>query len=675
MASNMDEKLQKLSEHYIKGVQEMDTRRTRKNGWNDVVDAYMSVLPKNWPHQARVTDPRIRTAILEKTARLLNSKLQGKLIPREGGDVIKARINNALLDFQWDFANEGGSMQEKVAFTDQIARLYGAAFVLVYWNNKIDSNEIKLIDPRDIFFDGSANHIRNAKWVQVREWTTWDKVEERGYNVNKWKKEAKAGNITGDQQSTAYESIVKANKGVENRVGESDDPKNPVVEVVTEWTEETCTLWLPKYDMIVYEGKNPYEHGKIPVAQLRYYPLGDDIYGEPEVESVIGLSRAINFFLSGTIDELALAGRPPIKLVKGQFRAETIEYGPGAQWIVDRPDAATEMVLGDGAIKSFNTIYPALVAAFNTAMGDSSLGVAGGTQGKFSDKTATEVKALSTQQNSRDQYNQLYLSEFLKEIMLMWLSNNKQYLFDDETKKMHIIKIIGKDNIQYLQQMLMDGKDVPNAAMQQITDAVANNPGAVSDEQIANIMEDVALPTNPVIENPDEKNPENYKIRPKLNVMNQGKEAELAMTPDDLEGVYDYEPDVKSMSLGASQSMADARDKALTMILNPNILNMLTQQGNQINIKELLVSVLEDAGYRDAESIFEDGNNQTIQGEGGLNLAGAGASPTGTPPTGNVQQPGIPAGVPPIPNGASPAGLPQPAGIQGQAQTPGIPTA
>ena len=670
MATNLDEKLQKLSEHYSIGVAEMDVRRTRKNGWNDVIDAYMSKLPANWPHQAKVTDPRIRTAILEKTARLLNSKLQGRLVPREGGDVIKARVNNCLLDFQWDFASEGGSMQEKVAFTDQIARLFGGAFVLVYWDNSKDSNEIKLIDPRDIFFDGSATHIRNAKWVQVREWTTWDKVEDRGYNVNKWKRMAKAGDITADKQSTAYESIIKANKGIENRTGEYDDPKNPVVEVVTEWTKDTCVLWLPKYDLIVYEGDNPYEHKKIPLAQLRYYPLGDDIYGEPEVESVLGLSRAINFFLSGTIDELSMAIRPPLKLIKGQYRSETIEYGPGAQWIVNSIDAATQMPMGRGAIEAFNTIYPALIGAFDSAMGDRSQGIRTEGGSKFGDPTATQVRSDDKQQNSRDQYNQLYLSEFLKDIMLMWLANNKQYLFDDENKKTHIIKIIGKDNIKYLQQMLMDDKDIPDYAMRQITDTITQNPGAISPEMIDNIMEDVAIPTNPVIENPEAKNPEDYKIRPKLKVMHQGEEAELSMTPEDLEGVYDYIPDVKSMGIGASQALADARDKALTMILNPNILNILTQQGNQINIKELLVSVLEDAGYRDAESIFENVNNQTIQGTGGLNPAGAGSINAGTPPNGAMPNGGLQAGASTIPFGPRTGGLPESTGLQGQAPAP-----
>ena len=95
------DKLNKLLDHYTKGKQDMDTRRTRKNGWNDIVNAYMGKLPKTWPYMSVVTDPVIRTAILEKNNRLINAKLQGRLEPREGGDMIKAKINNAILDYQW----------------------------------------------------------------------------------------------------------------------------------------------------------------------------------------------------------------------------------------------------------------------------------------------------------------------------------------------------------------------------------------------------------------------------------------------------------------------------------------------------------------------------------------------------------------------------------------------
>lgn len=641
--------------HYNHGRQDMDTRRTRKNGWNDVINAYMGKLPANWPFLSVVTDPRIRTTILEKTSRLLNAKLQGRLVPRENGDTVKAKINNALLDFQWDFANEGGSMIEKIAFTDQICRIYGAAFVLIYWDVKKECNEIKLLDPRDLSFDGAATHIRNARWVQVREWTTWDKLEARGYNVSKLKRQAAKGEVTSQLQSTSYESQVKANRGLQNRVGEIDDTKNPIIEVVTEWTPTTCTIFLPRYGEIVYDGPNPYKHGKIPIAMLRYYPLGDDIYGESEVEAVIPLQRAINAILCGFIDEMNFAMRPPLKIVSGQARIETIEYGPGAQWIVANPNAVTEAEIGGQVVANFNSVYPALVAAYNTAMGDSSLGVSN-VRGQFSEKTATEVNQLSTQQNNRDQFNQLFLGEFLKDIMMMWLANNKQYLFDDPSKQYYVLKIIGKDNIKLFQQMKLDDTDIPEYAMQQIAQTVATNPGAVTDDMLQNIMSDVAVPKNPVVLNPGEANPSNYNIKKKLDVYENGEEADLYLTAEDFDGDFDYIPDVTSMAAGATKMLKDARANAIQTAILPPVTQGLAAQGFTINWKELITDAFEDGGVKDAEGLIIP-----LQQLNGNQNVGSGPGPIPPGPI-NSPVPGVPSlppGNPPQAPGVISQGIPQ----------------
>ena len=649
----------RLNDHYIKGTTDTEIRRTRKNGWNDVIDAYMNKLPANWPFLSVTTDPRVRTTILEKTARLLNAKLRGRLVPRENGDIIKAKIQNALLDFQWSYVKRGGSMIEKIADADQTARIYGAAFTLVYWDNERNTNETKNINPNDIWFDGSATHIKNAKWVQVREWTTVKALEDQGYNVKRLKYLIKKGEISSNRQDTAYTDVVKANRGIINRVGEMDNPKEPVLEVVTEWSANRRILFAPRYGAIIEDSPNPYKHGKIPIAMLRYYPLGSDIYGESEVESVLPLQRAINAFLCVTNDNLMITSRPPLKISSTGVRIETIEYGPGAQWIMQNPNMVQEMEFSNKAIANFNTIYPALVAAFNTAMGDKSLGVSN-VIGKFAKKTATEVDSLEMQQNNRDQYNQLYLSEYLKDIMMMWLSNNKQYLFDDPTKHYYILKIIGKENIKYFQKMQLDGKEIPPEAIKEIQQTIEQNPNGVTDEDLQQIIQDVAIPKYPVILNPNE-NPSKYKIKQKLNIKSNGEEADLYITPEDFEGEYDYIPDVTSMAAGAGNQLKQARKTAISTLLNPVVQKLLQEQGESVNIKEVLVNAFEDAGYRDAESLFiKNGqNNQQPTGQPGQpNPTGQstpGASPV--PQGANVNQglPAVPQAISnqPIPTGVS----------------------
>lgn len=623
-------KIDSLMLHYLRGRQDMDTRRTRKNGWNEILTAYMGKLPANWPFLSVVTDPRIRTALVEKDARLINAKLRGRLVPRQEGSQIKAEINNALLDFQWDFATEGGSMLEKIALASQYARLFGAAYVLSFWDVNKNTNEIKLIDPRDVFFDGAATHVRNARWVQIREFTTWDKLEARGFKVSKLKNRAEKGEIGSQWRSTSYESIVKANRGLYDRVGEPDDPKNPIIEVITEWSNNTMDIFLPRFGETLQSGENPYKHKKIPVSMLRYHPLIDDIYGETDVEYVLPLQRAINATLCGFIDQMTIEMRPPLKISSRGVRTETIEYGPGAQWIMDNPNMVTEMQFSAQTIANFNSTYPALVASFNTAMGDSSLGVSN-VKGQFTQKTATEVRDLSTQQNTRDQSDQNYLAEFLKDIMMMWLSNNKQYLFDDPTKKFHLMKIVGKDQIKELQALKLDGTEVRDEDMSQIQGVIDSNPQGVTDPMLNDLISSISVPTNPVVLNPDEPNPENYQIKPKLEVVNSA-EANLYITEEDFEGDYEYIPDVTSMSAGALQQNKDAKNQALALVMNPAMMQLMQAQGDQINVKELLISVLEDAGYKDAEGLF------TQQQQAGM------------PP-----QPGMPLGMsqPPMMGGAN----------------------
>lgn len=638
----------KLMDHYVNGRQEMDTRRIRKNGWNDRLRAFMGILPANWPYTAKVVDPRIRTSLTEKTSRLLNAKLHGQLVPREEGDMLKARINNAVLDYQWDCADKGGSMLEKIAYADTTARLYGAVFAYCYWDSLKNTNEIKIIDPRDIFIDPTAMHIRDAKWVQIREFTTIDNLKDRGFimtDVN-----ATAGAL----RSTQYEDVVKIEQGLTDRTGL--DRSFPTVEVVTEWTHDKETVFLPKQKQFLKrEGQtgnsrpNPYDHARIPLAQLRYSPLSDDIYGDTDVQNALSLSRAINAVLCAYIDEANISIRPPIMLVSGQYRPETIVYGPGAQWIVNSLSSAQEVEMGQGAIAHFNTTYPALVAAFNTAMGDSSLGISN-TTGTFSDKTATEVNQLTNQQNSRDQYNQLYLGEFLKSIMMFWLSNNEQFMFDDPTMKYKIMKIIGKDNVQAFQQMQLDEMDIPPEAMDTIANTIMTH-GGVDPSMLAQITNDVQVPSakNSVVLNPND-DPEEYKVKPKLDVKSPD-EADLYLTPGDVEGLddYDYIPDVKSMAAGAGQMQMDARKNFFEANMNPIVLQMLQMDQTKLNIKRLLSMMGEDAGIKDAETYYEPVQAQQ---------AGAVGAQPGTPGAGPGQQPGLPASQG-IPNGQGQQALPK----------------
>jgi uncharacterized protein YrzB (UPF0473 family) len=656
-----------LLDHYQKGTIDNDQRRLRENGWNDTIKAYYGKLDEaTWPYLSMVSIPLIRTTILEKNARLFNGKLRGRLVPREGGDMIKAKLNNALLEFQWDNAELGGSMLEKWALMDVQTRLFGASFALVYWRTEesdgkriFDGNEMKVLDNRDVVVDYTANHVKNANWVQVREWKTYRELEEENesspepmyINLSAVKDLLQEGG-NGDRRDAKYDSVVKDMKGLEDRVG--SDTAFPTLEVVTEYRKDRWITFCPRLGIIIRDVPNPYKHKRIPVIQLRYYGVGDDIYGESEVEPVLPVWRAITALLCGTIDEINLRQRPPVKIANNQtVRMDTIEWGPNAQWIVgDSTNNVQEMVSASDVMSNFQTIYSALLNAYNTAMGEMSQGV--GVGDPFAtDKTATEVRASERQKLSRDQQNQIYLEQALKDQMLLWLLNNQQFLFDDPTKKMHILRIVGKSAIKDLQAMELDQEILDPMVLDEVRGMINETDGEMSDFAMNQMLDMGKSYKHSVIMNPEEQDPANYDIQPKLKIDERGESGELYLLPEDVDGVYDYIPSVQSMALNANEANKAGRGKALEMLMTPEIQGMLQVEQEKVKIKDLLVQVLEDNGLQDADKFFERVEVNPI-------TAGAtGQSPevTGVNPAQGM------VGLPANPLGGGEAMLPQPQGV------------
>lgn len=631
--------LKEVIDHYDKWTEDNDVRMTRNGGWDEITDAYYGKLPDDWPYINKVVDPRIRTVLVEKNARVINSKLRGRLVPREGGDTVGARINNALLEFQWDNANFGGSMLLKWALMDLDTRLYASKFGLCYWkydeeDGKVmfEGNEFEPLDIRDCGMDFAASHVRDAKWFQHRKWEYLEDLEsakdsqtgKKIYkNLDKLAQSIKDKKFRkSDKRDNEYVSRVKTIKGMVDRVG--DDLSFPVVEVVTEYRKDKWITFAPNYNLVLRVVDNPYKHKKIPVVQNRYYTIQDDNFGESEVETVLTLWLAMQATVCGFLDEVAIKMRPPLKVIEGQARMDSIVYGPDNLWLVDNQDAVQEMQSQATIINYFQTTYSVLVSAFNAAMGEMSQGTSAISPFE-ADKTATEVKATMAQQQVRDQKNQNDMSEAIKDMMTMWHSNNQQFLFADKSKAEHILRIVGKTQFEYLQRAGLDQMDVAPEATKMIADIITQMNGDVNDYELNGMIEAASTPRFPVFENPNEKDPEKLIVKPKLRVNETQDGAELSLVPEDLDGSYDYIPDVKSMALGASDTLIQGRQRAIdTITSNPVVLQLLQQQNVIPDIKEMLISNFEDLGFKDAERFFKQGqqqgvlpepvNNQGVQG-------------------------------------------------------------
>jgi hypothetical protein len=592
-----------------------------------------------WNRNYYVTNPVIRTAILEKTARLFAGKLRGTVVPREGADAISAKVMNAILDFQWDYADIGGSMLEKIILMDIQTRMFGASFGLCYWDIKKDktgkefeTNEFKVLDNRDVFVDYQANHIKNANWVQVREWTTFQELQAKNDGGEPIYKNLDVieSRLLDDQKpaperrDNKYTSLVKQLRSLEDRVGQ--DIYYPIIEVVTEYRSDRWVTFCPRLGVILRDIANPYKTTEIPVVQLRYYPVGDDVYGESEVESVLPLYRALNSVLCGFLDQINLAMRPPIKVANNSegVRLDTLVYGPNALWLVGNSTAnVIEHQSGNQSIGSFQTSYTALKSAIQTALGEQSLGLP--PIGAFSqDKTATEIRTTQRQVLARDNYNQIYLEEFLKDMVLKWISNNQQFLLSDPTKQAEVVRIIGNDTLQDLENLGLANQEIPTEVISQTADLIEQTGGQVTNEELQVIAQTSQTPKYPVMVNGE--------VKPKLERDNIGRFANLYITADDLKGLFDYIPDVKSMAVGVSDEAIRGRNNALNLLLNPAIEAKINASGQKVDIVELVKQILYDNGVKNVETLFEEKQNEPQTGL--PNNLGAGNVPTSSSPIG-----------------------------------------
>ena len=667
------DRYQQVEDHYIVWKEDNDQRMNRENGWNDVTDAYWGKLPDDWPFESRVVDPRIRTSLLEKNGRLLNSKLRGRVAPREGGDVLKAKLNNAVLDFQWDNANDGGTMLEKWGEMDLDTRLYASKWGLVPWKHEVnekgecifDGNEFYPLDIRDCGLDPSATHIRDAKWFQVRKWVTIEELErlnDQSSNepmypgLDKLLAKVRTDDramYNSDRRDNEYINRILNLKGLTDRVG--TDKTFPVVEIVTEYRKDRFITFAPRYREIIRDIKNPYKHGKIPVVQLRYQKISGDAHGESEVEPVLPIWRAIQATICGYLDNMNIHMRPPLKIIENAVRIETIIFEPEGQMLMDRADAVTEFQASPQPMQLFQTTYSSLVAAFNQAMGDLSQQVSNQDPFKKDEKTATEVKFVARQQNSRDQKNQNSLSDALQDMMSMWISNNKQFLFTDKKKKEYLVKILGGEMFSYFERSGLADYTISPQNMQMLSDVIAQDPN-LSDEDLMTMADSAKEPLFPVVENPGEQNPEKISYKPKMMVSDTKDSADLYLTPDDFEGTYDYIPDVTSMSAGALQENQEAMKNMYDIITAPNTAQLLAQTGWQIDAKELIVDLANSVGRNDAEKYFKklESSPQPQQGAGVIPNSGV----SGLPADPSTSLAGIIPGQAPLPIGQGQPGQP-----------------
>ena len=614
--------------HYMISKQDLEIRMTRKNGFNDADKMFASYIdPSNWPYKSMIFDPRPYTIITEKTARLIGSKPKGRLVPREGGDSLGSVVNNELLSFQWDDNSRlGESMLAKWMMMDQNVRKYGSSFGICKWryetkviNGKrkvcYDGPDFVVINHNDVLANPSYSFIN--KWFQHREWTTIKELETindaaktapQYKNIEILKASIKEKETSrSDRRDNDYNIQNKAIRGLTDYLG--SDEVNKVFEIITEYRPDRWITFVPRHGTIIRDIPNPYKHYEIPVVQLKYYPLPDDLYGVNEYEPVSSQIRSINAFLSAFSDEQANNLYPPLMINPVNVRMHTIEFTPQAKWLMNNPGKdVVRLESGNSSVPAFNTIYQTLVGSFLSAMGESSQGISQSNPTEDAGRvTATEIKDTAYTRNVRDNMNQIFLSEALKKQIMFWHSMNQQFLFQGTEDKVKVIRIVGRDAIDFFQRQGLDEM-------------------GPTDEQAMMALED---PTGVIEQGPAYPvQMEDGNIVPKFAPDELGGGGDLYIEPGDLVGNYDYVPDIETMQAPSQEKVEQKLTAILGTITNPAVMQMLQMEGKKPKIMDLLIKMFESTNViKDADAYFEDIPQAPMMEGGGIN----GIDQTGAP--------------------------------------------
>ena len=650
--------------HYVMAKEDLATRIIDFDKKDILFRSHID--EKNWPYRSLIFDPRVFTAIFEKTSRILANKPRGRMVPRESGDALGARINNELLSFQWDDNDraDNNPMLAKWAMMDLNARKYGASFGLAKWkyerqvkrsvNKKekpvssvyFDGPNFKPLENRDCLPNPSYSTIKN--WFQHREYVTFQELENcndasrtepaKYINLEELKErlrlESKKG---GDRRDSNYTVKNLSIKGLTDYLGQDEVFKT--IEIVTEYRQDRWITFSPKHGVILRDIPNPYDHGQIPVVMLKYYPIDDDLYGLSEIEPVEKLQKATNALICQYMDAVNMSLYAPLKVNQtgGSVQMHTLEFGPGKKWLMNDPskDVMTHDQNITG-VSEFTSTYRFLISAMQEALGETSAGVSNLNPGQEG-KTATEVKDLAISRSARDNYNQIFLSEALKKQMMFWFKMNQQMLFSDPTEQQKVIRIVGKDAIAYFQ-----GEGLDQMGLNEEGEAMLADPAMAG---IA-VPDDLQTPMYPVSVGDE--------VIPKFMMENDGQTGHMIVEPDDLSGEYDYIPDIESMQLPDNNQLIAANSRMIELSLNPVTQQTLMQEGYKLKMKDLLEDTFELLGKKDADKYFEKLQQDPMMGGingqqiGGVpvNQAGAGAPQAGPEGMVNGQLGGVQGAVP-----------------------------
>ena len=341
------------------------------DGWERAYDNYMSKPPTDVPrHRNNLFSPK-SFAVVETWFPLVFSdppKFTPKRVRR--GDFEQAKIVRNLVQY---YMNTG---EVRLRFEDFLrsAAIYGTGILKHYWSfaeveaverdtiEDPDNPYAKLIIPVDVrtavkdqpMFDvidimnfyvaPNATSMFDAEWVIEKRIVkkAWIKemIDAGLFSLPKGMTMADLGDeVHHDTDSVGW---------VNDKVGSSNTDNTKGIQIYEYWTNTGEWCVTVKNRFFLYNGKNPFDHAKIPYLTLRINRPPNEFYGQGLLLPILSSQEEINKIKSQRRDNIELAVQTIFKVKQGS-PADMLDlvFKAGAKIPVNDSDDITQLNMND----------------------------------------------------------------------------------------------------------------------------------------------------------------------------------------------------------------------------------------------------------------------------------------------------------------------------------------
>lgn len=468
-----------INEQFLLAKRYLDQIHLRMNQQEEL---YRSFIDKNnYPHNARVFDPRVFRVIETVTPRMVANEPTGSFYPTEEGDMATAEILNALMKYDWRRAE----MFPKLVMFVKSMLIFGTAFGRVYWDfrecektrmvaknvdgqmmwtptnkekikvTEFDGPNFEALNIYDCFPDPNSSNIHNMRWFIFRSFKTIEELEQendtRGYEHWKNLTELKAAienkqKKEGKPEDLQFREHRRLMLSTEELIGEDESNKEFVV--LRRFKKDRWVDYVPEYDLIIRDEENPYFNGKLPIVYGVDYMYPGELYGMGEIEPIDRIQRAINAVLNQRLDNVQLVLRAMWKVKKNSgVDMHTLVSAPGNIVTTDDMEAVERMPVEDVTGATFVQTMNYLTAAMQNGSGITDYTTGVGNE-SVANKTATGTRLIQQEANAQFKLKiQMFNHMVIQRIANQWKDLRIQY-----TTEKQKLRILGAEQIKYLEE-------------------------------------------------------------------------------------------------------------------------------------------------------------------------------------------------------------------------------